>query len=68
MLKSKTQHEWRNYMQDNGDRLAKAHLSSKKSSVAWTYFKSNKYEVESRHLKDFLVEYARDSGNILASE
>jgi len=55
-------------MQEKGKGLARAHLSYRKSEKSWEYFNSKKYENRSRHLKDFLVEYAKDSGKILVCE
>ena len=68
LLASKTKSEWETLMQDQGRGLAKRHLSSKKSIKSWEYFDSPIYVKKSRHLKDFLVEYAKDSGNVLACE
>lgn len=65
---SKTQQEWQSIMQDDGLGLAKLHFSSKKTIKSWEYFSSTVYAKNSRHLKDFLVEYAKDSGNVLACE
>jgi hypothetical protein len=55
-------------MQDDGLGLAKLHFSSKKTIKSWEYFSSTVYAKNSRHLKDFLVECAKDSGNVLACE
>lgn len=65
---SKTQDEWQSIMQDDGLGLAKLHFSSKQTMKSWEYFSSAAYAKNSRHLKDFLVEYAKDSGNVLACE
>jgi len=65
---SKTQEEWRRIMKDNGVGLAKLHFQSKKTMPSWEYFSSDVYAKNSRHLKDFLIEYAKDSGNVLACE
>ncbi len=65
---SKTKGEWQTIMQDQGRGLAKRHLSSKNSIRSWEYFDSPVYVKKSRHLKDFLIEYASDSGNVLACE
>lgn len=68
LVTSKTQAEWRVVMQDKGIGLAKLHFSSKETKRAWEYFSSDTYAKECRHLEDFLVEYAKDSGNVLACE
>jgi len=58
--------EWKKWMDDKGKPLAELHLKSKKAKKSWKYFKSKKYTKKSKHLKQFLVEYAKDSGNIPA--
>jgi len=65
---SRTKDAWQKMMQEKGKGLARAHLSYRKSEKSWEYFNSKKYENRSRHLKDFLVEYAKDSGKILVCE
>jgi hypothetical protein len=68
LLVTRTQSEWKTIMRDQGRGLAKRHLLSKNSIKSWEYFESPIYVNKSRHLKDFLVEYAKDSGNVLACE
>jgi len=68
VIASRTQKEWQDIMQDDGLGLAKLHFSSRKTMKSWEYFSSDLYAENSRHLKDFLVEYAKDSGNVLACE
>jgi len=58
--------KWKKLMKKKGRGLAKLHLSSKKAKKSWKYFKSKKYAKKSKHLKQFLVEYAKDSGNVPA--
>lgn len=47
-------------------------LHERKKAKKWTvkkvnkYFKSKKFKKYSRHLRDFFVEYAKDSGNVPA--
>lgn len=65
---SKTKEEWEEVMKNKGLGLAKVHTSSKNCSGAWAYFKSATYKKQSRHLQDFFVEYAKNSGNVLAVE
>lgn len=65
---SRTKVQWRNVMQENGIGLAKLHFSAKNTKQAWEYFSSDAYAKECRHLEDFMLEYAKDSGNILACE
>jgi len=61
-----TMETWKKMMENKGRELADLHLRSEKAKDAWEYFKSDTYEKQAKHLKDFLVEYAKDSGNIPA--
>ena len=61
-----TMKQWEKWMQKKGKPLAELHLKSKKAQKSWKYFKSKKYIQKSKHLKQFLVKYAKDSGNIPA--
>ena len=58
--------KWKKWMKKKGEPLAKLHLKNKKAKKSWKYFKSRKYTKKSKHLKQFLVEYAKDSGNVPA--
>ena len=51
---------------NKGIKLAQIHLDNKKAKKSWRYFDSKKYRKRARHLKDFMVEYAKDSGNVPA--
>ena len=62
----KTQDEWEEFMVNNGAPLKVLHLEDDNAVNSWKYFKSEKYTKTTKHLKDFLVEYASDSGNIPA--
>ena len=53
-------------MVDNGEKLAEIHLASKKAQPSWDYFNSRDFSRGAKHLEDFLVEYAADSGNVPA--
>ena len=57
---------WKKAMKKKGKKLAQLHLKDKKAKKSWKYFKSKKYTKKSKHLKQFLVEYAKDSGNVPA--
>ncbi len=57
---------WKKLMKKKGKPLAELHLKNKKAKKSWKYFKSKKYARKSKHLKQFLVEYAKDSGNVPA--
>ena len=58
--------KWEKLMKKKGKGLAEIHLKSKKAKKSWKYFKSKKYARKAKHLKQFLVEYAKDSGNVPA--
>jgi hypothetical protein len=57
---------WKDMMDNKGEKLAYIHIKSEKAQKSWEYFKSTKYAKKSKHLKQFLVEYAKDSGNVPA--
>jgi hypothetical protein len=59
-------YEWQKWMKKQGAPLAEQHLKSEKAQESWDYFKSAKYRKDAKHLKQFLIEYAQDSGNIPA--
>ncbi len=58
--------KWKKLMKKKGKPLADLHLKKKKAKESWKYFKSRKYYKKSKHLKQFLIEYAKDSGNVPA--
>ena len=58
--------EWKKFMKKKGKSLAELHLKNQKAKKSWKYFKSKKYAKKSKHLKQFLIEYAKDSGNVPA--
>ena len=63
LAKYKMDH-WEELMNENGKQLADLHLKSKKAEKSWAYFRGKRYLKKSKDLKDFLVEYAKDSGNV----
>ncbi len=65
---SKTQDEWMALMDHNGIALATIHRSNKSAKDSLAYFNGKYYPKKARHLKDFLVEFASDSGNIPACD
>lgn len=65
-IESKTKREWKKLMRKKGKKLAEIHLKSEKAKKSWKYFKSKRFRKKSRHLKDFLAEYAKDSGRVPA--
>lgn len=58
--------EWIQMLDSNGQKLSQIHLASEKARKSWDYFESSKYTKRTRHLKDFMVEYAKDSGKVPA--
>ncbi|EQB35471.1 hypothetical protein M947_09310 [Sulfurimonas hongkongensis] len=62
----KTTYEWEDLMRDKGRELAYIHLKDEKAKESWKYFKSSSYTKKAKHLEDFLLEYAKDSGNVPA--
>ena len=65
---SKRMKEWKKLLnkKNKGIKLATLHLEDKKAKKSWKYFDSKKYRKRARHLRDFMVEYAKDSGNVPA--
>lgn len=63
---SKTMRSWKKLLKKKGAGLSNMHLSNEKAKSSWKYFKSKKYKKRAKHLKDFMVEYAKDSGNVPA--
>ena len=57
---------WKKLMKKKGKPLADLHLKNKKAKKSWKYFKSKKYTKKTKHLKQFVIEYAKDSGNVPA--
>lgn len=66
MAASKRTREWKKMLNNNGEELMRVHTNSKKAAESWEYFKSSTFESNSKHLKDFLMEYAKDSGKVPA--
>jgi len=58
--------EWKKLFKKKGKPLIEIHLKSKKAKKSWKYFKSRKFVKKQKHLKQFLMEYAKDSGNVPA--
>jgi hypothetical protein len=63
---SKKKKEWNDLLKDKGAGMAELHLKNEEAKDSWKYFKSKKYTKRAKHLKDFLSEYAKDSGNVPA--
>lgn len=65
---SKNQDEWDRLLKSDGKQLASIHIKDENATESWKYFTSKKFTKKSKHLKDFLVEYAKDSGNAPACD
>jgi len=65
---SKRMKEWKKLLnkKNKGVKLANIHLNNEKAKKSHKYFESKKYRKRARHLRDFMVEYAKDSGNVPA--
>ncbi len=63
---SKKKRTWKKLLKNKGEGMAKLHLENKKAKKSHKYFKSKKFKKRARHLNDFMVEYAKDSGNVPA--
>ena len=63
---TKMQKQWMELLVDDGFKLAEIHLLNDYAKKSHDYFKGKKYEKLSESLKQFLVEYAKDSGKIPA--
>lgn len=68
MAASKRMKDWKKLLnkKNKGAGLAKIHLENPKAKKSHKYFDSKKYRKRARHLRDFMVEYAKDSGNVPA--
>ena len=60
--------EWGDMMKQKGSGLAKLHLDAAEAKKSWKYFKGKKFAKKARHLRDFMTEYAKDSGNVPACD
>lgn len=66
LLQKRIGFDWEMMMENKGRALVAAHLESNDAKDALKYFHSPRYEKNYKHLKDFLLEYAKDSGNVPA--
>ena len=57
---------WNKVMSDKGTPLKNLHIKSDKAKKSHAYFSSKKYTKKAKHLKQFLIEYSKGSGNIPA--
>lgn len=60
--------EWKKLMAKKGEPLAKLHINSTDENAlkSTEYFSGSRYPKFAKHLKDFLVDYASDSGRVPA--
>lgn len=67
-VSTKRQKEWNSIMKNKGEKLAELHLKSQNPDAkpSHEYFESENFLKTANHLKDFLMEYASDSGNVPA--
>lgn len=65
---TKKKKEWNSIMKNKGEKLIEMHLQSKETDAepSREYFESKDFSKKTKHLKDFLMEYASDSGNVPA--
>jgi mono/diheme cytochrome c family protein len=66
MAASKKAKVWKRLLSDDGEELATIHTESQKAKASWEYFRSDKFQSKSKHLKDFMMEYSKDSGKVPA--
>lgn len=69
-IATKTQKDWKGYMKNSGEKLAEIHLAlpDNAEEKLHEYFSGETFSRNSTHLKQFLVEYAKDSGNVPACD
>ncbi len=65
---TKKKREWKKLLAKKGKELARIHLESsdRKAKRSKKYFKNRKFKKKAKHLKQFLMEYSSDSGNVPA--
>ncbi|MDA7817545.1 cytochrome C [Sulfurimonas sp.] len=65
---TKKKRTWKKLLAKKGKQLAQLHINStkKKAKKSKKYFKKRKFKKKAKHLKQFLMEYASDSGNVPA--
>lgn len=67
-ITSKNQATWERMMSNNGEPVAKLHLYSEDAKEVHDYFGSRAWQRHANDLRDFMVEYASDSGNVPACD
>jgi len=56
--------EWKHLFikKDNKDKLANLHLNIEEAKESWSYFNSQDYSHQKKHLKNLLQKYSSDRG------
>lgn len=67
-ITAKKQREWDVLMRNKGAAIINFHVNSEEAAEAAEYFKSKDWKRHAKHLREFMIEYAADSGNIPACE
>lgn len=65
---SKNMKDWKKLLKKKGKPLADLHLKDNNATKSWDYFNGKSFTKKSKHLKQFLMEYAKDSGNAPACD
>lgn len=67
-VSSKSTAEWKRIVGKSGEELANLHINStdNKAAASIEYFNSTRYSKNVKHLRDFLMEYSKDSGRVPA--
>ena len=66
LLAAKNVKTWEALMNKHGSELGEVHLRDIRAEDSWKYFNGTSYIKKSKHLKQFLMEYAKDSGKVPA--
>lgn len=65
MASNKSAKAWKDlllFKEGPSNALGQIHLDADEAKSSWDYFKSDTYQKESKHLKDFLQKYSSDRG------
>ena len=63
---TKTLMDWEDLMFNDARMLVNIHKKSQEAKESLEYFQSKRFLKRMKHLKDFLFEYAKDSGQVAA--
>jgi len=56
--------EWKEMMINKGKPLAYIHIHTAEAQDSLKYFMGKQFSKDAKHLKDFLMEYSKDSGKV----